>query len=253
MSWLTAQQRHLGDLYGPVLLILVAVGLVVALLPDTTERTEPADTSEPVGPPWIRPALAGLRPLVLVLVASVAGYTLLFRNGSTIHDYWTFWGVALVAVGAAALADRLLALATGRGLPSTLVTVATVVVVVVIAGLGLARDSDAERTVRNGVDLIAVIEKAPNAADPTEVAIAVYDQPGTLPWADYAVDGSRRPRRRRRGPPGPAARPPGAGRAGRPGVARPPGAGPGVQRPLRPGAGRLPGRPPQQPLRGPRL
>jgi len=190
VSWLTAQQRHLGDLYGPVLLILVAAGLVVALLPDTTERTEPAETSEPVGPPWIRPALAGLRPLVLVLVASVAGYTLLFRNGSAIHDYWTFWGVALVAVGAAALADRLLALATGRGLPSTLVTVATVVVVVVIAGLGLARDSDAERTVRNGVDLIAVIEKAPDAADPTEAAIAVYDQPGTLPWADYAVDGA---------------------------------------------------------------
>jgi hypothetical protein len=189
VSWFTAQQRHLGDLYGPVLLILVAAGLVVALLPDTTERTEPADTSERVGPPWIQPALAGVRPLVLVLVASVAGYTLLFRNGSAIHDYWTFWGVALVAVGAAALADRLLALATGRGLPSTLVTVATVVVVVVIAGLGFARDSAAERTVRNGVDLIAVIEKAPNAADPTEAAIAVHDQPGTLPWADYAVDG----------------------------------------------------------------
>jgi len=194
--WLTAQQRHLGDLYGPVLLVLVAVGLVVALLPRPAATADPATEPgrddaaiEPGAPTWAGPLLTGMRPLVLVLVASVAGYTALFRNGSAIHDYWTFWGVALVAVGAAALADRLIGVAAGRALPSTLVTAATAVVVVALAASGLTRPSDAEQRVRDGVDLIAVIEEAPNAADPTATAIAVYDQPGTLPWADYAVDG----------------------------------------------------------------
>ncbi|HMJ74573.1 MAG TPA: glycosyltransferase family 39 protein [Iamia sp.] len=184
VSWLTAQQRHVGDLYGPVLLVLVAVGLAVALLP----RPD-APPTEPSSPPWARPLLTGMRPLVLVLAASVAGYTALFRNGSAIHDYWTFWGVALVAVGVAALADRLVGVAEGRALPTTLVTAVTAVVVVALAGSGLTRHSDAEQRVRDGVDLIAVIEEAPNAPDPTAAAIAVYDQPGTLPWADYAVDG----------------------------------------------------------------
>jgi hypothetical protein len=213
VPWLTAQQRHLGDLYGPVLLVLVAIGLVVALLPGlrrtapaasggatepapsdqpSVQPTEPTPGTEPTAstaPPWARTALAGLRPLALVLVVAVVGYTLLFRNGSAIHDYWTFWGVALVAVGSAAIADRLIVPATRQGLPTTLVTAATGVVVVVLAVTGLARDSDAEQRVRDGADLIAVIEEAPDAADPTATAIAVYDQPGTLPWADYAVDG----------------------------------------------------------------
>jgi 4-amino-4-deoxy-L-arabinose transferase-like glycosyltransferase len=189
VSWITAQQRHLGDLYGPVLLVLVAIGLVVALLPRRAATAEPAEpATEPTAPPWARPLLTGLRPVVLVLVASVVGYTALFRNGSAIHDYWTFWGVALVAVGAAALADRLIGRAEAS-LPRTLVTVATAVVVVALAASGLTRSSDAEQRVRDGVDLIAVIEEAPNATDPTATAIAVYDQPGTLPWADYAVGG----------------------------------------------------------------
>ncbi len=180
VTWLTAQGRHLGDLYGPVLLVVVAIGLVAALLP-------PADGPRPEG----RTAavlLAGTRPLAVVLGAVVGGYTVGFRNGSAVHDYWTFWGVALVAVAVAVLADRAVAL-LARVAPSGVAVGLAAVVAVVAAGIGLGRGSGAEDRIRSGLDLVAVLDEAPDARVPTDVAIAVHDLPGTLPWADYAVDG----------------------------------------------------------------
>ncbi len=220
--WTSAVAEHLADLYGPApVLVLLAVALVVALVvrPAPRPGTESGDTPvggtpvggtpvgdaglgdavvgpaapesapEPRALPWWRPR--GLRPVAAVLGVGVVGYTLVFRNGAAVHDYWTYWGIALVAVGVAAVtqvaldaAERSSRAAVRRGGP-----VAIALVVGAAAVTGTVHQSTAETRIREGLDLLPILEQVPDAPRPTAAAMAVYGAPGELPWADIATRG----------------------------------------------------------------
>jgi len=181
-SWSRAVADHLQDLYGPVpVLLLLSAAVAVALV-----LRGPADGRSDA---WWRPA--GLRPVAAVLVVAIVGYTLVFRNGAAVHDYWTYWGVALVAVGVAAVAQLVLAASTRSPRAALRVAgpVAVAVVVAIAALTGTVRETTAERRIREGLDLLPILDQVPDAPRPTAAAVAVYGAPGELPWADINTRG----------------------------------------------------------------
>lgn len=184
--WSDTIADYLSDLFGPVLLALTLAGVVV-----TSVRLAVADGADPDGTDGEASGrrMAGVGPVALVLAVAIVGYTLVFRNGAAIHPYWTFWGVALVAVAVAALADAVLAVLTrvpgGRWLSGATALVAAVA----LLGAGLSRTSRAEQRIHDGLDVLVLLDEVPDADRPTDVAIGVRGDPGTSPWAEYAVDG----------------------------------------------------------------
>ncbi len=175
-SWARAMDRHLTDLYGPPVVLLALAALVVLGL---AVRPGPDE-------PWWRPT--GPRPVLAVVVTTVVGYTLLFRNGAAVHDYWTYWGVALVGLAVGTGADRVLAHAERRGRTVPAVTL-VVALTVAAAGAGQVHRPHAETQIRDGLDLLPVLGVVPRPAEPTESPVAVYGSPGELPWADHLVHG----------------------------------------------------------------
>jgi hypothetical protein len=179
-GWFSAMGDHLTDLYGPVpVLVLLAVALVVVL------AVAPGDGDRPQA--WWRPH--GLRPVVAVLLVTVAGYTALFRNGAAVHDYWTYWGVALVGVAAAGVVDLALTRSPLRRLPRGAAVLLVAAVVLPLAAVGDRRETTAETRIREGLDLLPVLGQVPEADDPDEVVVAVHGAPGELPWADHLLHG----------------------------------------------------------------
>lgn len=194
--WARAMGEHLTDLFGPpvalaALVGLVALGLLVRPDPATTTDAAPDEpAAEKDGrTPWWRPD--GARPLLAVVGVTVVGYTLLFRNGAAVHDYWTYWGVALVGLAVGTNADRLVVGATRRGRAAPAVAlVAALAVTAAVAGQ--VHQPRAERRIRDGLDLLPVLDVVPHPADPTLSPVAVYRSPGELPWADHLVHGRAR-------------------------------------------------------------
>jgi hypothetical protein len=179
-SWATAMGKHLTDLYGPgPVLVALGAALVAALL----VRSGPDDATEP----WWRPT--GLRPVAAVLVATVVGYTFLFRNGAAVHDYWTYWGVALVGVGVAAVVHLALDRTPLQRLPRLAAVALVAAAVLPLAVAGDVRQTTAETRIREGLDLLPVLGRVPEASDPDTVTVAVYGATGELPWADHLVHG----------------------------------------------------------------
>lgn len=182
-DWYGRQESHLGDLYGPVLLAIAATGLVVALV----ARPEPA---RPTGDGPALGAWAGVRPLAGVVGAVVVGYTLAFRQASAAHDYWTYWGVALLAVAAAALVHAIRAGARRLPRPAAMaVHGALAVAVVALAIAGAGHRSRSERSMRDGLAAVPVLAAAPRASSPDEATVVVRDVEPFLPWADFATHG----------------------------------------------------------------
>lgn len=179
MRWTTMMGQYLADLYRPGLVLLVAAGIVVAVVAGRGGGGGSASR-------W---AVEGLRPVALVLTLTVVGYTVAFRNGSSVHDYWTYWGVALVGVAVAALSDALLDRVRSGGMARTGATVVVVVAVAALAVSNLTYQSTAERRITRGLDLLPMFDPVPRPDDPTESTLAVYGSPGTVPWADYATHG----------------------------------------------------------------
>ncbi len=175
-EWFGRQEANLGALYGPILLAVVAVGLVLAL----------ALRPEPTSPrTW-----SGVRPLAGLLAAAVVGYTVVFRQASAAHDYWTFWGVALLAVAAAALLHGVRQGA--RRLPrSAAVVVRSVAVVgvVALAVSGAGHRSRSDLSIRDGLGAVPVVTAAPRASSPDQATLVVPGPEPILPWADFVTGG----------------------------------------------------------------
>lgn len=222
--WGTAMGGHLTDLYGPApVLLLIAAAVLVALassrarpVPAVVEPAEgaaavdeapagedhaPADVdggeSEEDGPAdgdggrsrrgWRSPI--GLRPVALVLVLTVVGYTLAFRNGAAVHDYWSYWGITLVGVGGAAVVDVVLVRTPLRRLPHIVTAVLVAAALVPLALVGHDRRTTAETRTREGLELLPVLGEVPPPEDPRTVAVAVMGATGELPWAEHLVHG----------------------------------------------------------------
>ena len=168
-DWFGRQELYLGDLYGPAVLAVTAAGLAVALLLAPTR----------------------VRPLVAVVAATVVLYTLAFREGSQVHDYWTFWGVALVAGTVAALAHAISAWARPRPLlVARAVPAVLVVAVLALAVAGATHRSRADGAIRDGVGAAEVLALAPRALDPRQSTVAVRRAEDGAPWADFVTHGS---------------------------------------------------------------
>lgn len=225
--WGDALGGHLLDLYGPWPVLVGLLAAVVAALvlrpPTAAEPQEvlaPADAaawlagvpaagsapSAPVPPSgpgadasvagtadgrvaWWRPR--GVRPLAAILVVAIAGYTLLFRNGAAVHDYWTYWGVALVGLAVAAVAQVVLDAGDRSAHAVVRVGAAGALTALVLAGgvAGTVHRTRAEERIREGLDVLPLLDEVPDARDPRTTTLAVHGSPGELPWADIATHG----------------------------------------------------------------
>lgn len=205
-GWATAMRRHLTDLYGPTPVLLALAAAVAAAVVVPLGR--PAPTAAPTGADggtaggegghggpraegrgigrW-RPA--GVQPVAAVLVVTVAGYTLLFRNGAAVHDYWTYWGVALVGLAGAAAVELALARTPLHHLPRGATALVVAAAVLPLAVVGVERQTTAETRIREGLDLLPVLGRVPEADDPRAVAVAVHGAHGDLRWADHLLHG----------------------------------------------------------------
>lgn len=185
-QWLDRQQTHAGDLYGPVLLVVAAVGLVLAVaLP---HRPNPATSDAPMPRSW-----TGARPLAGLLASVVILYTVIFREASALHDYWTFWGVALLAVAATALLHEVVHVASRLPRPAAVAVQSLAVVgVVVLALSGAGHRSRADQSIQEGLGAVPVLAAAPRASSPDQATIVVRGPEQILPWADFATGGRAR-------------------------------------------------------------
>ncbi len=112
-EYLEIQRTYLGSLVTPVAAVLGLVGIALATMDART------------------------RELALVLSVTTIGYAVLLRDGSFHHDYWNFWIVLPIAVGAAVAVDRFLRACEARSLhvPATAGCVAVAVLAVAL-GVG---------------------------------------------------------------------------------------------------------------------
>jgi len=176
-AWGTRQRTYLTDLYGWPVLLMAVIGVAVAL----ASRRRVAGEVGGAG---------GTRRLLAVVGATVVLYTVAFRQASSAHDYWTFWGIALVAIAGACLVEAT-ADALRRGGQLRQVGAATVLVALaLVAGLGATRRSDADSAIQDGLRAVPVLNAAPETSDPDMSTLAVRNADVTLaPWAGWATGG----------------------------------------------------------------
>lgn len=188
-AWFGRQEDHLGDLYGPILLTIVLVGLVLALVlrPRATLSTTdaPGAPDAPAASAW-----AGVRPLAGLLAAVVIGYTLTFRQASAAHAYWTFWGIALLAVAATTVLHRIRQGAARLPRPAAVaIQAAAVVGVIALAAAGAGHRSRNDQSIQEGLDAVPVLAAAPRASQPDQATLVVRGDEPFLPQADLITDG----------------------------------------------------------------
>ncbi|MGI8939393.1 MAG: glycosyltransferase family 39 protein [Iamia sp.] len=201
-AWIDRQDRFLGDLFGWPVVALTAIGLGLALWGRRSAADERTGSRAGDGPDLDSPprggagSWGGLRPVAAVLIVGVAGYSVALRQASAVHDYWTFWGVALVAVAVAATVgglERVAARTSSRTAAVALHGLAVVVVAGLVVG-GVARRSDADAALREGLDAVPVLEAAVRIAregDGAGPLVVRNSSESRAPWADWATD--RRP------------------------------------------------------------
>lgn len=183
-SWAEAQRDHLGDLFGPALLVLVVVGAVLALA-GVALRGDDRDGAG--ASPWWR----GPGPLVAVVASAVVGYSAVFRQASAEHDYWAFWGVALVAVSAATVLDVVVgALRRAPAVAGRAAGALVVVGVLWLAGAGLLTRGAADRAIQEGSEAAPVLASVPRASSPDQVTMAARHAETGAPWARFATRGT---------------------------------------------------------------
>jgi hypothetical protein len=88
------------------------------------------------------------RPVAGASIATVTVWTVLFRNGAAIHDYWSLWLVVPVAIGSAVVVARLESWAAGHRLAGVAAPVG--VTLVGLGCLGLAQLSVAQIRIDDG-------------------------------------------------------------------------------------------------------
>ncbi|MFP5256558.1 MAG: hypothetical protein ACLGI8_12005 [Acidimicrobiia bacterium] len=117
-----------------------------------------------------------------VLVASTAGYLLLTSNGAAQHDYWLYWTLLLVALGAATAAEGLKRRANDPGFTA----VGIIGLVVLPLAMTYAHVSDQERSNRAGVAAARLLEGTELPQD-QDVLWLLADIRPKDPWLDAYV------------------------------------------------------------------
>ena len=184
-QWLDRQQTHAGDLYGPVLLVVAAVGLVLAVAlphrpnPDVRCPDAPLLTGATCRPLW-----RGGHPLHRDL-----------PGASALHDYWTFWVWPCWRWPPRPLLSTRVVhvVASGCSRPAAVAVHSLAVVgVVVLALSGAGHRSRADQSIQEGLGAVPVLAAAPRASSPDQATIVVRGPEQILPWADFATGGRAR-------------------------------------------------------------
>lgn len=191
-SWFAHQSEFASDLYGPVLLVTVLAGGVVALISPAYIRRRDDDATwasieAPISDqsPW-----NSTRPLFAVLLGVVIGYALIFRHGSWVHSYWNFYGIALVAVAAGTLAQTTQALLQKlSSLTRSLASFLLILICLVIAGTSWMTRSLAEVQTQIGTEVVRLLDRVPVADHPTDVVVATVGGDPTKPWLRWSRRG----------------------------------------------------------------
>lgn len=153
---ITVQSGYLGDVLGWALLVLGGVGVILA------------------------GRRRAIRATVLVVVAVVAGYSLVFWQAATYHDYWHYWMLLPISMGVAELAELTVARwgRVGR--------IAGALVAVALVGSSLVGTSVAEQSADTGFDVAALVEATPLPADQTAIYELGFGEPTN--WIAYDTD-----------------------------------------------------------------
>lgn len=187
--WAQAQLDYVADLYGPVLTLVSVVGGLIALT--AVAHRVPAPTGVEATETLTRPdRWHATQPLMAVLVAGVFGYAVLFRHGAYAHDYWNYYGIAIVAVAVAAMLDfigRVSALLSPSG--RKLVLAASIGFVALTAGLGWLHRTEADANLQHGLNVNALTDKIPTAAHPGDVVVATIGGDPGKPWLWWTTRG----------------------------------------------------------------
>lgn len=166
--WWEAQRTFTADLFGPALLVVV-VGAVLVSLVRRRHRV-----------------LLGAPLLVVV------GWSRLADQAASIHDYWNYLGILVVAVAAGVVVEAG-ADAVRRWTPSLapLAAGALVVGVGLLAASAVLVPSDAERRLVDGVPAGRAAAKLARAGSPDAVVVRsdVSSIPGGAAWAAWSAHG----------------------------------------------------------------
>lgn len=116
-----------------------------------------------------------------LLLGVVGAWTLAFREGAAIHDYWTYWIVVPLALGCALAVDEALAHASRRG---PLVVPALALVALGLSAVGLTVDQRPGRDHKAAAAVGAMVE---HATFPPTQRVAWYVPFGSegVPWLSY--------------------------------------------------------------------
>jgi len=141
---------------------------------------------------WLVPVLMALPSMAIAawrdrrtrLVAGVLGglvavYGALFWQAASIHDYWHFWAVVPIAIGAAALASRLRTRTPGLAMTAALLVVALAAPVWTATGR-----SHSQTDLRAGWAVANLMARTPLAPGQDHVVLGGLGQPWS--WASYA-------------------------------------------------------------------
>ena len=92
-----------------------------------------------------------VRPVATLALAATLAYPVVLYNGAFYHDYWNYWLVIPIAIGAGWALDRLAAGFAGRGASPTAAGVLVVAITAVIVVPAVLRPSRAARAIDQGV------------------------------------------------------------------------------------------------------
>ena len=199
--WFDQQVSYAVELYGIPLLVFVVGGIAASLLQSGDRGTDisariPSDSPvEPMqllsAPP--RRGWESTRPAIFVMIVGLAGYSALFKHGAWVHSYWNFYGVALVAMTAATLLDAVArAVQQFSPITRTITIGGLVAIVAVIATTGAGSRSLSDLRIRQGLEVVPLVNTLPTATSPDKVVVNTIGGNASKPWLKWTTHGQFR-------------------------------------------------------------
>lgn len=166
-GWWIQQRYYVGNGYGALRLLVVAAAIVVALV----RRRHRLVLAAAVGTPVV--------------------WNLLFREGATIHDYWTYSGILAVAVGSAIVVEAVIDRVQRDAPRLEKVFTGFIAAVVAVAALASwAESSVPELSLRSGLDAGRLATELPPASSDDEIVAYLPERFGNpVGWAAWESGG----------------------------------------------------------------
>lgn len=195
-AWFSQQVEFSADLFGPALFMVVCIGTTIAVaLPTYRWRRGRPTNDRSIGnftgghvqtTAWETP-----RPLAIVIVVVVIGYSVLFRHGAWVHSYWNYYGIALVGVTTAALMETAEALLQAMSPSARKVTTGLLgFMCLMIAATSWGTRSQADLEIQTGLEVVPLLEQLPHADQPHEVVVATVGGDPVKPWLRWTTHGT---------------------------------------------------------------